>query len=108
MTKVALSWVTIIVVLTLLTIVLVGCTTTTGQLAYYPPPGLGANIPADVTEVQASGLTEICGLSPGRLVGCGRLNNSRCEIYIAAGMAVALRSDVIAHERAHCAGWTHG
>lgn len=106
--KVPLGTFMLFLVLLFVVMIMMGCTTTTGQLAHYPPPGLGADIPADIEEVPTQDLSEICGLSPERLVGCGRLNNSRCEIYIAAGMAVALRSDVIAHERAHCAGWTHG
>lgn len=92
----------------LLCLAVAGCTTVSGELEHSPPDVWAVTVPVTVDYVRREDLPGLCELSPERLVGCSKLwPGERCEIYIARGLTPGLRRDVLAHERAHCAGWYH-
>ena len=94
----------------LLCLAVAGCTTVSGELEHPPPDAWAgrATVPVRVDYVRREDLPGLCQLSPDRLVGCSILwPGERCVIYVARGLTPALRRDVLAHERAHCAGWVH-
>lgn len=95
--------------ISLFCLALAGCTTVNGELEHPPPEawvGRGAVL-VTVDYVRREDLPGICGLTPDRLVGCSILYRGACQIYVARGLAPALRRDVLAHEEAHCNGWVH-
>lgn len=77
-------------------------------LMYDPPPGWhGRPVPTTVLSAPYAQLPAVCGLAPGRLVGCARREKTKCTIIVAQGMPQALLREVLTHEQAHCQGWTH-
>ena len=88
-------------------VALAGCNG--AQLEYEAPAKVGpVAIPMSVSYHPSGDLPRACGLSPERLVGCSKLwPGERCEILIAEGLGARLTRDVLAHEKAHCGGWTH-
>ena len=65
-------------------------------------------VPVTVHFAAVEDLPDLCGLTPERLVGCAKLwPGVKCEIWIGGELSPGVKEEVIAHEQAHCAGWSH-
>jgi hypothetical protein len=89
-----------------------GCATggrvSTPALEHVAPAGYRPAVPVTVAYAPARELPDVCELEPDRLVGCSKLwPGDRCEIIIAEGLGAQLTKEVLEHEKAHCAGWSH-